>query len=48
MDLAIQFEVESAEFYAEMARAVDEKNVQELLGTLEAQENDHARPERLP
>jgi rubrerythrin len=43
MDLAIRFEVESAEFYASMAKAVDEKSVQELMGTLEDQENDHAR-----
>ena len=43
MELAIRFEVESAEFYSTMAKAVDEKSVQELLGTLEAQENDHAR-----
>lgn len=43
MELAIQFEVESAEFYARMGKAASEKSVQELLTTLKAQENDHAR-----
>jgi len=43
MDLAIQFEIESADFYAQMSSGVNEKSVQELLATLEAQEKDHAR-----
>ena len=43
MDLAVRFEVESAEFYAGMGKAVDEESVRELLRTLEAEENDHAR-----
>jgi rubrerythrin len=43
MDLAIQFEVESAEFYARMRKTATEESVRKLLATLEAQENDHAR-----
>jgi rubrerythrin len=43
MDLAIQFEVESAEFYARMKDTATEKAVQELLATLQAEENDHIR-----
>jgi len=43
MELAIRFEVDSADFYARMGKAVAERNVQRLLATLEAQENDHAR-----
>ena len=43
MDLAIQFEVESAEFYAKMHIGVEERSVQELLTTLEAEEKDHGR-----
>jgi rubrerythrin len=43
MDLAIQFEVESADFYARMKDAVTEEAVRELLAVLEAEENDHVR-----
>jgi rubrerythrin len=43
MDLAIRFETESAEFYASMGETSTDMSVQELLGTLEAEENDHAR-----
>jgi rubrerythrin len=43
MDLAIRFEVESAEFYAGMGKTVSEESVQELLGILTTEEKDHAR-----
>jgi rubrerythrin len=43
MDLAIRFETESAEFYASMGKIATDKSVQELIGTLETEENDHAR-----
>jgi rubrerythrin len=43
LDLAIRFEEESAEFYAGMGESIADASVQELLGNLEAEENDHTR-----
>lgn len=43
MDVAIQFEVESAEYYHQMATMVSDGEIVELLARLEEQEREHER-----
>jgi len=43
MDLAIGFEVESAEFYSRMSTSVNDDAVVGLLNRLESQERDHEK-----